>query len=96
MTFEPAEATIPYSKTWATTAVQFDEVGKLVFATETETVYLTEFDDYFIHMLNDHLPTINMYPDGDGLDRLREFRELYIQILLDAKHEYVKDSYSPP
>lgn len=96
MTIEHTEPTSNYSRTWPNGEMQFDSTGKLCFETETKTVKLTEFDDFFIHMLNDYLPTINMYPDGDGLDRLREFRQLYIETLLEAQREYVKGGYSPP
>jgi len=74
----------------------FDSQGHTLITTETKTVELTEFDDFFIHMLNDYLPTITMNPDGDGLDRLQEFRKLYIETLLEAQREYVKGQYSPP
>lgn len=96
MTFEPFEPTSKYSKTWANGNMQFSKAGKLCFETETKTIELTEFDEFFIHMLNDYLPTITMNPDGDGLDRLQEFRQLYIETLLEAEREYVKGGYSPP
>lgn len=90
-----SEPTTKVSRTW-TTSFKYTPEGKPTFNTETETVELTNFDEYFIHYLSDYLPTINISPDGDGLDRLQQFRELYVQTLLEAKHEYVKDCYSPP
>jgi hypothetical protein len=95
MTFEPLPFKFPYSKTWHTFK-GFTEEGRPETTKQTETVRLGNFDDYFIHMLSDHLPTIEMNPHGDGLDRLQQFRKLYIQCLLEAQREYVKDCYTPP
>lgn len=84
-----------YSKSWDTFC-GFDTQGEPLFETEWQHVQLSNFDEYFIHYLSDHLPTLNMNPDGDGLDRLQEFKELYIQCRLDAQREYIKNHYSPP
>lgn len=95
MIFEPPEYKFPHTKIWYTFA-GFNQAGWPTTTKETQTVALGEFDEYFIHRLSDHLPTIDMNPEGDGLDRLRQFKELYIETLLEARHEYVKNSYTPP
>jgi hypothetical protein len=84
-----------YTKSWDTFN-GFDSQGQALFETETQTLELNNFEEYFIHYLNDYLPTIDMNPDGDGLDRLQQFKDLYIQCRLDAQREYIKDHYSPP
>lgn len=61
-----------------------------------EKYWMDNFTEYFIHRLSDHLPTIKLHKDGDGLDRLQAFRDLYVDCMLDSQREYVKDSYSPP
>jgi hypothetical protein len=75
------------TRTWNTFA-GYSQTGEPLFNSETQTVELTEFDEYFIHYLSDYLPTLTMNADGDGLDRIREFKELFVQVLLEAKHEY--------
>lgn len=66
----------------------YSQTGAPIFDTENQTVELSEFDEYFLHYLSDYLPTLTMNADGDGLDRVCEFRQLFIQVLLEAKHEY--------
>lgn len=95
MTLEHTPVTDKYTRSWYT-FVGFNSQGRPQLNTETHTVEISNFDEYFIHYLSDYLPTITMNPDGDGLDRLQEFKELYIQTLLEAKREYVKDSYVCP
>jgi hypothetical protein len=95
MNYHPAEATIPYSKTWPTSKVNFDAGGRPYLNTETETVYLTEFDDYFIHQLSDRIQASTATP-GDGLCIITAFRNLYIQTLLDCRHDYSPDAEQCP
>lgn len=74
----------------------FDESGN-PHTTFNETNYeLDDFSNYFIHYLADHLSTLTIDPKSDNLQLLNEFRELYVQCMLDAKHEYVENSYTPP
>ncbi len=84
-----------HQKTWDT-FTGYDFLGNPQFQTETQHVLISNFDEYFIHYLSDHLPSLTMNPDGDGLDRLQEFKELYIQCRLDAQHEYETDRYTSP
>lgn len=95
MNYLPQEQTIPYSKIWETTTVEFDAKGRPYFNTETETVYLTEFDNYFIHQFSDKIQPSNN-TESDGLRKIAAFRDLYIQTLLDARHDYSPDSEQCP
>jgi hypothetical protein len=76
-----------HTKSWDTFR-GFDNQGYPQFYTETQHLLISRFDEYFLHYLSDHLPQIAMNPQGDGLDRAREFQDLYIQCRLDAQHEY--------
>lgn len=96
MTFEPHELKTKYSKTWNTFAGFNLEGWPVTKVTDAQTIELSNFDEYFIHRLSDHLPTLDMEPEGDGIARMNQFKELYIQTLLEARHEYIKDCYSPP
>ena len=84
-----------YTKEWVT-KFWFNKEGMPKTTIETEEYVLDNFTEHFIHYLSDHLPTITMNPDGDGLDRLHEFKELYVECMLNAKHEYVENSYQCP
>lgn len=95
MTFEHLTLTEKHSRSWDT-FVGYSPQGRPQFNTETQHLELSNFDEYFIHYLSDQLPSLTIDPDSDGIARLSEFKEMYIQTLLSAKHEYVKDSYTPP
>lgn len=84
-----------YQKSW-NTFVGFDFLGQPQFQTETQHLLISRFDEYFIHYLSDYLPTLTINPEGDGLDRYKEFKDLYIQCRLDAQHEYEKNQVIAP
>lgn len=95
MTFEHPPITEKHSRNWHT-FVGFDPQGQPQFTKETQQLELSNFDEYFIHYLSDELPSLTIDPDDDGISRLKQFKEMYIQTLLQAKREYVKDAYTPP
>jgi hypothetical protein len=80
-----------YSKSWDT-FLGFDTQGEPLFETEFEHLLISNFDEFFLHYLSDHLPHLTMNPDGDGLDRYEQFKDLYIQCRLDCQHEYEKNA----
>ena len=72
----------------------FDKEGMPKASAETYEV--DNFTEFFIHMLSDHLPTIDMEPNSDGLNRLKQFRELYVDCMLASLKEYQGETYSRP
>lgn len=59
-----------------------------------EKYELDDFTEQFIERLADHLPSIKINKTCD-LDRRRDFKDLYVECMLDTKREYVKDAYLP-
>ena len=74
----------------------FDESGKPKCRTTTTEFKLDEFTEFFIHYLSDHLPQLDLDENRCSVERLHEFKQLYIDCMLHSLYEYDPDTYHSP
>ena len=64
----------------------YDQNGRPHVA--TTPAELSEFEEHFVHYLSDHLQTLDIDPDSDGLKLYAEFKTLYIGCLEGSIAEF--------